>query len=317
MTPRVALVLNPVGRRAQVARRAVEDACAAAGLGAPLVLTTTVAEPGEQQAREALLAGVERVVVAGGDGTVRLVSGVLAGSAVVLGVVPVGTANLFARTLGLPRRDLRAAARVAVSGTAREMDRGRARLTDAGGRTTEHPFLVVVGLGHDAETVAALDPELKRRLRWLAYFEPGVRRLARRGHPVTLVLDERAERTETVWSVLAVNAARLPLGAGVVPGARPDDGLLHVVLVSPRHLGDWGRIARTGLGARRTRPGAPHTQHPALRYEVAQALEVRPAGRSVVQVDGDVVTDIVAAQITLVPGALRVAVPRPRPADQH
>lgn len=316
MPPGVALVLNPVSRRVAAARRAVEEACAAAGSGAPLVLTTTVAEPGERQAREALAAGVERVVVAGGDGTVRLVAGVLARARTdrtdtartdpartdpaVLGVVAVGTANLFARSAGLPRHDLRAAARVAVTGRPRPLDLGRVRLVDGRGQVAEQPFLVVVGLGHDADVVAALDPVLKRRLRWLAYFEPGLRRLSRPGRPVTLVLDGEAERTESLWSLLAVNAARLPLGARVVPAARPDDGLLHVVLVSPRRLRDWGRVVRTGLGG-------PHTPHPALRYEVGRELTVRPAEPAVVQVDGDLRTAIVSARITIEPGALMVA----------
>lgn len=302
MTPRVALVLNPVSRRAGPARRAVEHACARSGLGAPLVLTTTVEDPGESQARAALAAGVDRVVVAGGDGTVRLVAGVLAGREPVLGVVPVGTANLFARGAGLRRRDLRVAAQVAVTGPGRTLDVGRARLVDSEGRTSEHPFLVVVGVGHDADVVAALDPALKRRLRWLAYFEPGLRRLSRPGRPVTLVLDGQVERTESLWSLLAVNTARLPLSARVVPAARPDDGLLHVVLVAPRRLRDWGRVVRTGLGGR-------HTRHPALRYEAGRELTVRPAEPAVVQVDGDVVTDIVSARITIEPGALTVAAP--------
>src|SRR5690606_1966454 len=135
----------------------------------------------------ALAAGVDRLVVAGGDGTVRAVAGALAegladsggtGGCTVLGVVPSGTANLFARGLGLPTRDLRGAARIAVTGPARSAALGRAELADRLGASTVHPFLVVVGLGHDADTVAALDTRLKQRVRWLAYFEPGLRRLA-------------------------------------------------------------------------------------------------------------------------------------------
>lgn len=285
-----------------------------AGLGAPLVLPTTVGEPGEQQTRQALAAGVDRVVVAGGDGTVRVVAGTLVaqvaagtvgdaarGPRPVLGVVPTGTANLYARTLGLPRRDLLAAAALAVTGPGRPMDLGRVSLLGGDGTLTRQPFLVVVGLGHDAHVVAELDPALKRRLRALAYFAPGLRRLSRAGRPVTLRLDSDLERTDAVWSVLAVNAARLPLGARVVPGARPDDGALHVVLVAPRHLLDWGRVLRTGLGGRRP--------HPALRYETGQVLTVRPAEPALVQVDGDVLTDIVRARITIEPGALLVAAP--------
>lgn len=311
---RVALVLNPATPRSGAAHEAVRGACAAAGLPPPLVLRTSAEETGAAQAREALAAGVDRLVVAGGDGTVRAVAGALAegladsggtGGCTVLGVVPSGTANLFARGLGLPTRDLRGAARIAATGPARSVDLGRAELVDRLGASTVHPFLVVVGLGHDADTVAALDTRLKQRVRWLAYFEPGLRRLARPARPVTLSLDGEVESTEDLWSVLAVNSARLPMGARVVPAARPDDGLLHVVLVAPRGLSDWVRVVRTGLGGR-------HTPHPALRYRQGRLLTVRPTEPALVQVDGDVVADIVSVRITLVPGAVPVAVPTAR-----
>jgi diacylglycerol kinase (ATP) len=301
---RVALVLNPATPRSDGALEAVERACAAEGLRPPLVLPTSVAETGAAQAREALAAGAGRVVVAGGDGTVRVVAGVLGQGPPrgVLGVVPSGTANLFARGLGLPLRDLRRAAWTAVAGPVRRIDVGDAELTASSGRRSAHPFLVVVGVGHDADTLGALDTRLKRRVRWLAYFEPGLRRLARRGRPVTLSLDGEVERTEDLWSVLAVNCARLPLGARVVPGARPDDGLLHVVLVAPRGPADWLQVARTGLGGR-------HAPHPALRYRQCRLLTVRPTEPALVQVDGDVVADIVEARVQIRPGALLVARP--------
>lgn len=322
----VALILNPAPRHADRARQLVVRACLEAGLAPPTVLETTVAEPGGPQAAAAAAQGCRRIVVAGGDGTVREVAGALgrsdapaqgasAGEAVgasaahaedtpVLGIVPGGTANLFARGIRLPIRDLRAAARIAVTGPPRALDLGRALLTDTGGSTSEHPFLVVVGLGHDAGTVAALDPVLKARLRWLAYFEPGLRRLARPGRPVSLSLDGEVASTEQLWSVLAVNTARLPLGARVVPRARPDDGLLHVVLVAPLGLTGWVRVARTGLGGR-------HIHHPALRYRQGRELTVRPTEPALVQVDGDVVADIVSARVRLTPAALHVAMPPP------
>lgn len=313
---RVGLVLNPSTPRSDAAHRAVEQACAEQGLAPPVMLRTSPAETGAAQARAALAAGVRRVVVAGGDGTLRAVAGALADDAgpadrPVLGILPSGTANLFARGLGLPLRDLRRAARIAVAGAPSPVDLGRAELTDVSGATVRHPFLVVVGLGHDADTLAALDVRLKRRVRWLAYVAPGLRRLARPGRPVRLSVDGDVEQTEDVWSVLAVNSARLPLGATLVPGARPDDGLLHVVLVAPRGPVDWLRVARTGLQGQ-GRPAARHTPHPALRFREGRVLTVRPSGPVLVQVDGDVVPDIVRARITLTPGALSVAAPTAR-----
>ncbi|ANS77970.1 Transcription regulator [Serinicoccus hydrothermalis] len=297
----VALVLNPASRGAQRARREVVIACAEAGMPPPEIRSTTVAEPGAAQARELLALGCTRVVVAGGDGTLREVAGAV-GDRAVLGVVPCGTANLAARNLGLPLRSTTAAARLAVAGPGRRVDLGRVEASHEDGSSTSLPFLVVVGVGQDAEVLATMIPEAKRRLGWLAYVTPGLSRLRRPGRPVGLRVDDAAEQEEPAWSVLAVNGGRLPLGARLVPGARMDDGLLHVAVVGPRRLADWGRVAATGLGA-------PHREHPALRYRQGRVAVLRLGAPGPVQVDGDVLPGCVSARVEIRPGGLRVAAP--------
>ena len=317
---RVALVVNPASRAAAAAVAAVRGACADARLGAPLVVETTIEDPGPGQVRYALAQGALRVVVAGGDGTVRLIAGELAGvPEVVLGVIPVGTANLFARSAGLPVRDAAArdaaarllapAAEVAVTAPARATDLGTARLSDAEGTRSEHPFLVLAGLGHDAATLAAVRPRHKASVRWLAYFAPGLRRLAHPHHLLRLTLDGRPVDAGPLWSLLAVNAARLPVGARVVPGARLDDGVLHAVLVAPSGVRGWAHIAATGLGTvgRASTEETYPADHPALRYRSAREVLVQAPGPVLAQVDGDVVGGIVEARMTLQPGAVRVA----------
>lgn len=332
--PRVAVILNPVSPRSGRALRAVTSACRQAGLGEPMVLGTTVEEPGESQTRYAVTQGCERIVAVGGDGTVRLVAGVLAGTSpdvdparrlesgarpITLGVVPVGTANLFARSAGLPRGGMEAAARLAVTGQGRPTDVGTVDLTDEEGRTQSQPFLVVAGLGYDAETLAAVRARTKSRLRWLAYFTPGVRRLLRPGYDLKVTKDGTPLEVGRLWSLLAVNAARLPAGAQVVPGASLDDGILHVALVSPRGLLGWVRVAGTGLGGRPgrrsgrgTRPGSDGgpgypRDHRSLAYRSAGDLVVETDRPVLAQVDGDVVPDVVKAQIRLLPRGLLVA----------
>ena len=321
---RIAVILNPVSARSGRAARAVRAASRAAGLGSPLVLETTVEEPGTSQARYAAAQGCGRVVVVGGDGTVRLVAGALAehdaGHPVTLGVVPVGTANLFARSARLRLADVEAAARLAVSGTGRPTDLGMVEFTTGDGTSSTHPFLVVAGLGHDAETLASVRPGSKSRLRWLAYFLPGLGRLLRPGHLLEVTKDGQPLEVGPLWSLLAVNAARLPAGAQVVPGAALDDGILHVALVSPRGPLGWLQVAGTGLAARPARrparrpapssaPGAPSypRDRPALAYRRAGELVVGASHPVLAQVDGDVVTDVVRARITLRPGAVLVA----------
>ena len=121
----VALVVNPV-KTADVDTLAgrLGERCRAAGLADPLVLPTTEEDPGRGQARQAVDAGADVVVAAGGDGTVRAVAEGLAGTGTPLAVLPQGTGNLLARNLGLPH-DLDDALDAAVHGTDRALDVGR------------------------------------------------------------------------------------------------------------------------------------------------------------------------------------------------
>ena len=167
-------------------RRRLARALRSAGYRGPVWLDTTVAEPGATQARLAVASGARLVIAVGGDGTVRAVAAGLAGTDVELGVVPLGTANLAARNLGLPVGDLDALIDIAVFFSARPTDLACVRTTpcpsppDTGppappggwARPTlgsEHACLVVAGIGFDAALVAVTSPALKARIKWGAY----------------------------------------------------------------------------------------------------------------------------------------------------
>ena len=115
--PLACVVVNPSKPRATTAVRSLlEDELREAGYAGPVWLDTSVSEPGMMQARLALAAGAGLVVAAGGDGTVRSVAAGLAGTGAQMGIVPLGTANLAARNLGVPVGDPRAAARAVAHG---------------------------------------------------------------------------------------------------------------------------------------------------------------------------------------------------------
>ena len=115
--PLACVVVNPSKPRATAAVRSrLEDELYEAGYAGPVWLETSVSEPGTMQARLALAAGARLVVAAGGDGTVRSVAAGLAGTGAQMGIVPLGTANLAARNLGVPVGDPRAAAKVVAQG---------------------------------------------------------------------------------------------------------------------------------------------------------------------------------------------------------
>ena len=96
----VVVIVHPLRRHAAAIEPLMRHRAAAAGLRVRFEVTTSQ-RPGAQQAARAVADRAARVIVAGGDGTVRSVASGLAGSGAALGIIPTGTANLFARNLGL------------------------------------------------------------------------------------------------------------------------------------------------------------------------------------------------------------------------
>ena len=286
------LVLNPSKRGADRARRGLVRALAAAGSPPPGVLMTTVAEPGAAQAQAAIRHGADLVVVGGGDGTLREVAGVLAGTGVELGVLPLGTANLFARNVHIPTR-LEGAISAALTAEARPVDLGRATLDGV-----THPFLVVAGIGNDATTVLSTHAVAKASLGWIAYLESGARHLLAPHRAYTLSRDGAASSDVVAWTILAANCGRLPAGLTVVPDARVDDGLLDLLVASPRGL-EWAVAAYHGFA------GTPDRAR-GLDYSRVRSVVIEPAVPTAVQLDGDTFPTVHRMEVTVDPGALLV-----------
>jgi diacylglycerol kinase family enzyme len=246
----VAVVYNPVKGDVARMREAVVRQSVANGVGGPLWFETTIDDIGADAARRAVEAGAELVIVSGGDGTVRAVAGALRHTGVALGIVPSGTGNLLARNLGVPIGSPEAAVAAAFGGRTRVVDVGLVELTDAGGVSSEHPFMVVAGVGVDAAMIANTNPLLKERLGWLAYVD-GVLRSVFTSRPVKskLLIDwpgqDRLTHSFDVHSVLVGNVGALPGGVELIPGARIDDGVLDVAVMHPKSLFGWVFIGRT------------------------------------------------------------------------
>ena len=193
--------------------------------------STLVTEyPGHARELAAAAQGLDTVIVIGGDGTVNeVVNGLLAsgeGHVPCLGIIPSGSSNDFSKSLGIPQR-LEEACRVIVEGRIAEVDIGRAG---------SHYFCSASCLGYFAE-VAARSLEMKRWRGSLHYVIPamGVIREMTEGWEMTVKADGRM--FQGVYAVLLVgNAARFG-GLTMLPGARPDDGLLDCLLVEM--VGKW------------------------------------------------------------------------------
>ncbi|MEV6931897.1 diacylglycerol kinase family protein [Dactylosporangium sp. NPDC051485] len=293
MSVKSAVVINPSkATDIEERRRELRDALAAAGWPEPLWLETTPEDPGCGMARAAAEAGVEVVLVYGGDGTVMAVAGELAGSDVAVALIPSGTGNLLATNLGIPR-DVAEAVAVAVAGERRRIDVGEVEGAGA--------FTVMAGMGFDAAMVGETPDDAKRRFGWAAYVASGLRNLTRRRMSVRIRLDGGRWLHRRAAAVLVANVGRLQGGIRLFPDAQLDDGELDVAVLTPAHVADWARLAGGVLLARRAAPG--------LETFRARAVEIHATREEPREIDGDVIAPGRRLSARVRPGALTVCVP--------
>jgi YegS/Rv2252/BmrU family lipid kinase len=298
--PSAAIVINrTLVRDLGRFRRRCRAAAAASGWE-PSFLETTLGDRGLELARGAVAAGAQLVVAAGGDGTVRACAQALAGTRVPLAVVPLGTANLAARALGVPSGTGRALV-AGFGGQERRIDLAVAETGGAGALT----FAAMAGIGLDAEVVAATPRLLKSRAGWLAYAASGIAHLAGRAERFTVRLDDGEPWAGGARCVVVGNAGLLPGGFVLLPRAQLDDGVLDVGILAPSGPADWLRVAHrvlTGSG----REGGQLERHQARRVEITAETDLPR------EVDGEVISPGQCLTVTLLRRALTVRVPPPR-----
>ena len=290
--PPVAIIINRTRIRDLGWFRRECFQAAEAGGWQPRFLETSREDAGLDLVRDAVAAGARLVVAAGGDGTVRACAQALACTGIPLAIVPLGTANLAARALGVPLR-LQAALAAGFGGRERRVDLGVA---------DGMPFVAMAGMGLDAAVVGATPGLLKQRLGWPAYALAGLTCLPRRPHMFTVCLDGGEPLTKRARSVVAGNAGLLPGGFALLPGARLDDGLLDVGILAPSGPFGWGLVAQRVL----TR--SPRHDRHLERYR-ARRIEIHADTELPREVDGEMITPGRSLTITLRPGALLVRVP--------
>jgi YegS/Rv2252/BmrU family lipid kinase len=283
---RLLVIYNPTsGRRRR--QKLVRWLAHLEALGAPVTLAeTTAPRHAEALARAADPERFDAVAVAGGDGTINEAVNGLAASPLPLAILPLGTANVLAHEIGLPRR-LAALAAIAAFGPARAVWPGEALAegADAGRR-----FLIMAGIGFDADVVEHLDLALKRRTGKLAYVVSILGRL--RAYRAALY---RAEVDGAAVAGASLVAAKAHYYGGrfvLAPAARLEQPLLQVAI-----FGHAGRAAALGYMAAMGLGALPRCRS----FRIVPGKTVRllaPAGAPV-QLDGDI-------QLRL-PAALRIA----------
>jgi diacylglycerol kinase family enzyme len=236
--------------------------------------------------------GVDFVVAAGGDGTVAAACDALAGSAVPLGIVPIGTGNLVAQELGIPVEIGPAVALLAGVTHLRRIDAMRVR---------DRLFVLNVSTGLSAAIMAHTTREEKRLLGPVAYVANGLWRApGYRPHRVSVTIDGVTRRVRAM-DVVVMNCGILtrtiyPPG----PEVRLDDGHLDVLVLRVRGLLDFPRYF---LHLLLRRPAMPLATYYRARHRVV----LRSTPPQDVQGDGDVI-GCSAVEIELLPAAVSVRV---------
>ena len=304
---RLALVVNPVKVDVGLLRSTVTTAESEHGWAPSAWFETDATDDGRGAARAARASGADVVLVAGGDGTLRIVAEELRGSGVAVALLPAGTGNLYARNLRIPLNDVRAAVRAAFTGTDRQVDVALAELTGADGTVARHAFLVMAGIGLDANMAANTSPRLKKRFGWVAYSDPIIRSvIGNRQIAVRYRLDDAPARTMQAHTVIVGNCGTLTAGVLLLPDARPDDGVLDAVAFQPKRAIGWSGVGY-GLSLNRffhrTRFGRllawllPASK--TLRYTSARSFDLALDAPEQVQLDGDPFGTVTAARITV------------------
>ena len=303
---RVLLLRNPKSRRAppEAALREAADPLVARGWLVDIESTTG---PGDATriAAAAAASGYDAVVAAGGDGTVHEVMQGLAGTSTALGVVPAGTANVWAQEAGVPGGAARALAFLARARTAR-IDVGRVSFEDG----TSRRFLLMCSVGLDAEVVRRVGAggAPKRLAGGAVYAATGLAVLARAA-PTRTAIEVDGRRTERDLYLAVVGNTRLYGGLARITGAAlADDGALDVCAFS-----GGGLAGRLGLVARALRGGLDRRTGGGIDYTRGAEVRIAPERPLPVQADGEYIGET-PVTVTVEPRALTVLLaPEPNP----
>jgi YegS/Rv2252/BmrU family lipid kinase len=272
------------------------------GLPAGQCVFLATSAPGDARrlAAQAVRDGFQTLIAAGGDGTVNEVLNGIADvpgglRAVRLGILPLGTVNVFARELGLPLNPRRAWKVLALA-RERTIDLGRAQFT-LDGLPGRRCFMQLAGAGLDSRAIELTRWSVKKKIGPLAYFLAGLQALSESRALVTV---QAGETLAGEW--VAVGNGRFYGGPiPVFPRARLDDGLLDVCVIPDARLLRFA-AALAGLCV-----GRMH-QFCRARQLTAPALTLTSPVRVLLQLDGENVGQL-PATLSVEPAALRVIVP--------
>jgi diacylglycerol kinase (ATP) len=263
----------------------------------PIAVSVT-RKPGdaEKWARETVRRGCDYIVVAGGDGTLNeVVNGIArAKRRPRIGIVPLGTGNDFARTLGLP---LSAEQNINIlrAGKTRAVDIVRVKSNRA------RYFINVSAGGFSGIVRDKMTPEIKHNWGPFAYIRGAAAALPKlHAYKTRVVLDEGEEISTALYNVAIANGRFVASGLPIAPEADPGDGLLDVILIPKRSVGEMMLLAAEIILGK-------HFSNSAIIFRRARKVTLRSRPGMSFNVDGEFVGRTPAV-FQIVPHALNFVI---------
>jgi len=302
MPVRTLVIANPKSRNRTTARRLKSlEAKLRRALGPLDIECTRAPRDAERIAREGVRSGIERVIVAGGDGTLsEVITGLLSaglGDYATVGLLPLGTAGDFARGLGEPR-DLDAAIDRIAGGRTLRVDAGRATYRCGGREAVTSYFANIASLGLSGDVAELVNRTGKVLAGRLSYLLGALRGVARyRSEPVSISVDGRCVFEDALAVAAIANGPCFGGGMQIAPNARVDDGVFDWLIVP----------AMSRLSLLRKIPllySGSHLRDPRILRGQGQVIEARAlAGPVRIDVDGEALGAL-PARFEVLPGAI-------------
>jgi len=281
------VILNPAAR-SEKASRLLERIRELSG-GAPVRLTSEAGDA-SRIAAEAVRDGVEVIIAAGGDGTLNEVVNGIGNASVRLGILPVGTMNVFATELGIPHGNLERAWSIIEQGKVVAVDLPKANDTH---------FIQLAGVGLDAEVVRKTTADSKKALGPLSYLLTLVQVAAHK--PPRVVVETEGGRIREGSFVLIGNGRLYGGPFPVFKRASLYDGLLDVLVFQNQSHWDVVRYFQAiAFGT--------HPELPDVEYFQTSSIKVTSSGDVPVELDGEV-AGMLPCLFSVEPQKLRVMAP--------
>ena len=259
---------------------------------------TTKEVDADQLARAAVKEGASMVVVSGGDGTLSAAASALVRSSIPLGVISRGTANAFARALGIPDT-LEAACQTILNGCNRVVDAARCN---------NQPMMLLAGMGLGAKMVEHSERTAKNRFGTLAYILGGLKQLWQMEFFEACI--ETEDKVITVLNAAAVTVANAaPVTSILAQGPAAviaDDGMLDITIVAPANA---AAAIGAGFHLLKTAQQGIAVERSDIGYFRDRSVKVTTEPPQKVALDGELI-GTTPVEIECIPGGLTILVPK-------